>query len=115
MAVSADFSTSFRFAWLSAAWNHGVKADLDCCLQILGMEDMHLQRIQSQLTSALGDDSGRKLRVLQQAIEQLAREKSLDRDHSTSVQDGVKNIKPEDLERLVLMFDCLLLFSVDIF
>ena len=44
--------------------------------QILGVDKMHLDRIQSQLTSALGEDSGKKYRVLQQAIEQLVRDKS---------------------------------------
>jgi hypothetical protein len=69
-------------------------------LQVLGVEKMHLDRIQSQLTSALGDDSGKKFRVLQQAIEQLVRDKTLGRDPAPAAPRGDDELKPADIERL---------------
>ena len=69
-------------------------------LQILGVEKMHLDRIQSQLTSALGDDSGKKFRVLQQAIEQLVRDKTLGRAPVPVAAEDAEELKPQDMERL---------------
>jgi hypothetical protein len=62
---------------------------------------MHLNRIQAQLTTALGDDSGKQFRVLQKAIEQIVRDKSLGVDLKPVVEVRDDGFKPEDLERLV--------------
>jgi len=70
-------------------------------LQILGVEKMHLDRIKAQLQSALGDDSGKKFRILQQAVEQLVRDKSLGRELATAADEGEDDAKPHDIERLV--------------
>ena len=70
-------------------------------MQILGVDKIHLDRIQGQLTSALGDDSGKKFRVLQQAIDQLVRDKSLSRDLAPPVGPQTDELKPQDIERLV--------------
>jgi len=70
-------------------------------VQILGVDSTHLNRIKVNLTSALGDDSGKKFRVLQQAIEQLVQDKSLGRDLGPTVEQHDDGFKPEDIERLV--------------
>jgi len=77
-------------------------------LQILGVEKMHLDRIKAQLQSALGDDSGKKFRILQQAVEQLVRDKSLGRELATAADEGEDDAKPHDIERLVA---CVFVYS----
>ena len=69
--------------------------------QILGVDEMHLNRIKAQLTTALGDDSGKQFRVLQKAIEQIVKDKSLGVDLNPLVEEHDDSYKPEDLERLV--------------
>jgi hypothetical protein len=102
MAASAISSTSFRYAAVTHACVRGVQgARLTAGVQILGVDKMHLNRIKAQLTTALGDDSGKQFRVLQKAIEQLVKDKSLGVDLNPLVEEHDDSYKPEDLERLV--------------
>ena len=76
-------------------------ARLTAGVQILGVDAMHLNRIKVQLTTALGDDSGKQFRVLQKAIEQIVKDKSLGLNINPHVEEHDDSYKPEDLERLV--------------
>ena len=69
--------------------------------QILGMDKTHVGRIRSQLASALGDDSGRQSRVLEAAIEQLVRDKTLHRDPAPLDIDAEHGagLGPQNVER----------------
>jgi hypothetical protein len=101
MAASATSSTSFRYAVTHACVRGVQGARLTAGVQILGVDEMHLNRIKAQLTTALGDDSGKQFRVLQKAIEQIVKGKSLSVDLNPLVEEHDDSYKPEDLERLV--------------